>query len=489
MPMSSLILTPEHVLAALRLWQGGNPERWPLAHLRLWAQAALTRDHHATLAETGPAAQNRAVLELGLQEVHRFHPETSELLRARFEHRQEMLLLANRQNVTEQGILYRQRQAVRSLTDALLRLETAASERWQARAFSHLAPPSYHKLIGVDTFQARLQDALLAERHHFMAAATGIGGIGKTALADQVVRHLIQTTRFTEIAWVTAKQTHLSAMGRLQVDSGRAALTLPMLWEELATQFGLEATAVTSQLQRQRTVQRYIRDCPCLVVIDNLETVTDYRTLIPELQQWKNPTKFLLTSRISLLDRPDVFSVGLQELPAVAAFELIRSEAEYSGFQELAAVDDRALQQIYDAVGGNPLALKLIIGQLRFYSLSRVLARFSAYSGGPTAGHTGGHAGGSEGLFDYIFSEIWETLSDSSKESLLGLTHAGASGFTLEHLVTFTGIDEMIAAAALPELVMLSLVEVAGNLTERRYRLHRLTELFLRGMFEPGDQS
>jgi hypothetical protein len=45
-------------------------------------------------------------------------------------------------------------------------------------------------------------------------------------------------------------------------------------------------------------------------VIDNLETVADYRTLLPELRKWQGPSKFVITSRLRLLDEPGIFSLA-----------------------------------------------------------------------------------------------------------------------------------------------------------------------------------
>src|SRR5690606_10618697 len=98
-----------------------------------------------------------------------------------------------------------------------------------------------------------------------------------------------------------------------------------------------------------------------------------------------------------------------------SSLQLIRQEAKRGGFTDLAAASDEDILKIYEVVGGNPLALKLIIGQLRFYSLSSVLSRFAAKKLTET----------NEGIFDYIFREIWESLDDNSKTILISLTQAG----------------------------------------------------------------
>ena len=196
--------------------------------------------------------------------------------------------------------------------------------------------------------------------------------------------------------------------------------------------------------------------------------------MIPELKKWQNPTKFLLTSRIRLLTEPGVFSYSHRELNEKAALQLIRQEANRAGFDDLATAQDGDLLQIFNVVGGNPLALKLIIGQLRFYSLATVLQRFSAHKGNET----------NEGIFDYIFREIWESLDDNSKIVLVSLTQAGESGFSVEHLIAVSELSDSVVYKCLTDLVLISLVDIAGSLLERRYRLHRLTEMFLLHMIE-----
>ncbi len=472
--MSSLqFVSSDDVLEALRLWHGREKAVWPLAQLRLRTEVRDDMLKYSSLAEVGMAAQNRAILNRGLESLHTIAPDAEELLRQRFENRRDVLEVAANLNISESSLYYRQRQAVAQLTEIINNLEDQASSEWQERILNRLPLPSYTELVGIETARQQLLDALLNRESHFIIAIEGLGGLGKTALADRLTRDLTKSTRFDDIAWVTAKQTHLSSLGRLQVETNRPALTFAMLIDQLATQFNLSLTDTDLHVQRQRLVKQYLRDQHCLVVIDNLETVADYHTLLPELRKWQEPSKFVITSRLRLLEETGIFSMALAELPMTSAFDLIRLEARRTGFGSLAAAADEELQQIYDVVGGNPLALKLITGQLRFHSLDRVLDRFGA----------GRDLETQEGLFDYIYREIWENLHNDGKSVLLALTQAGESGFTFEHLVDIVGLEESCVNAALEELALLSLVDLGGNLSERRYRLHRLTENFLLRMF------
>lgn len=468
------ILNTDDVLESLRLWHGGDVSHWPLAHLRLGAQLSQKQNIHSSFAESGLATQNRAILSFGLEHLRSASPESEELLRQRFEHRQDVIAVANSLNVAQSSLYYRQRQAISQLTEILIQLEEDASKDWQERMQARLDLPTYTELVGMEETQSKIVNALLNQDEHFIVSIDGLGGLGKTALAHKTSSDFIHSRRFEEIAWVTAKQTHLTSRGRLQVETGRPALTFPMLLDKLTTQFDLPESVKGTKLQKQRFVKQFLQERACLIVIDNLETIADYQDLIPEIKNLQNPSKFLITSRFRLIDHPGVFSYSLSELPRLSAYKLLRMEAERTGFFDLANAQDNDLSKIYDLVGGNPMALKLIVGQLRFHSLPRVLDRLAESQ----------HNDSGIGLFDYIYYEAWETLNDDSKLILLTLTQAGDGGFTLQHIVSLTNLPEIKVESCIEELILISLVDQKGSLWERKYSLHRLTELFLLRVFD-----
>ncbi len=81
----------------------------------------------------------------------------------------------------------------------------------------------------------------------------------------------------------------------------------------------------------------------------------------------------MLTSRKALFDEPAVRNVVVPELSLVHALRLVRLEAGQRHLRDVAEASDDELQPIYDTVGGNPLALKLVVGQLYLLPLAHVL--------------------------------------------------------------------------------------------------------------------
>jgi hypothetical protein len=68
-------------------------------------------------------------------------------------------------------------------------------------------------------------------------------------------------------------------------------------------------------------------------------------------------------------------------------------------------------------------------------------------------------------------------LDTASRKLLLVMPLAQNGPF--DQLMTLTNLDRDTLNQALQGLVTLSLVQVGGNLQERRYTIHRLTETFL----------
>jgi hypothetical protein len=205
---------------------------------------------------------------------------------------------------------------------------------------------------------------------------------------------------------------------------------------------------------------------PTLVVVDNLETMADYQTLLPTLLKLANPTKFLLTSRHSLRAHPDIFSWTLPELSLADTLYLLRQEAKTRGLAGVAEATDDQLQPIHHLVGGNPLALKLVVGQMSMLSLAQVLENLKQAQGQSI-----------NELYTYIYWQAWHMLDAASRHVFLMMPLANDG--PLAQLETVTQLDPAALSQALQQLVALSLVQVKGTLAERRYTLHRLTETFL----------
>src|SRR5690606_32329767 len=117
----------------------------------------------------------------------------------------------------------------------------------------------------------------------------GMGGIGKTALADAVTRQVIRHFYFEQVLWIR--------VGGERADGAPAGLTADALMTRLAQKLIPNLSLETSIRQRDEQVHDILKTLPHLVVIDNLESseASDNWTCL--LRELSYPSKFLLTSR------------------------------------------------------------------------------------------------------------------------------------------------------------------------------------------------
>jgi len=114
------------------------------------------------------------------------------------------------------------------------------------------------------------------------------------------------------------------------------------------------------------------------------------------------------------------------------------------------------------------LALKLLTSQLRIHPLAVVLNDLM-----------GARSRSVEALYTYIYQQAWALLDASAQDLLLAMPLVSEQGGKLALLETITELSTAELRAALDTLVTMNLVDVRGDLHERRYTIHSLTRAFL----------
>ncbi|MBV7333011.1 hypothetical protein KFU94_33240 [Chloroflexi bacterium TSY] len=344
--------------------------------------------------------------------------------------------------------------------------ETATPKRLDPhKVLARLEPLPDQKLFGVETARTRLEAVIEPQDRPWLIAIDGIGGIGKTTLADTLVRRFVESERFADIGWVSAKQEEFLANVGIQ-ETGRPALDAGTLTDSLLEQLDERSHLAASSQEKQAALLRLVKEHPYFIVVDNLESVVDYEALVPYLRQLANPSKFLITSRLTLQAHTDIYCYSLTELNEADTLAFLRHESKTRGIARLADASDEQYQTIYQVVGGNPLALKLVMGQVRFLALSQVLANLVEAQGKRI-----------DQLYTYIYWQAWQMLDNTGRQLFVTMPTIPNGNF--EQLIAISELDPDDVQIALERLIALSLVQVRGDLDEPRYQLHRLTETFL----------
>jgi hypothetical protein len=448
------------VQAALRAWHKteGTAEN-------LLEELLLVQESRAALGgESSPTskrlATNQVLLE-AIDELAEQNEQAAEILRLRFPDDNTLLMVGYRLHIGEYAVSRQQRDAITSLTEIIAAKEAALREKKRLAIEAQLPPSSYRELFGIASAQKALNERLLAEDGPWVLALVGIGGIGKTALADSLVRGIIHRFRFADVIWLRVDP---------QTMSGRSLspqFTFEQLIAGLALRLGLgDGSPAEQQL---RLVRGRLKEEPHLVVIDNVESDAETAYLMDHLNDLAQPGKFLVTSRSRLPKGAAVFQYSLSELTREDSLALIRHQAEARGVTGVAEETDETLESIYELTGGNPLALKLVVSLLDVLPLPQVLD-----------GLARSRPGAIEELYRYIYWQSWQLLSENAKSLLQAMPLVAESGGEPAYLGAISGLDEAALWPAVQELSGRSLLEVRGTLQEKRYGVHRLTETFLR---------
>lgn len=458
-----------HVQAALRDWRDPmGAENSPLIRLQ------LVRQKLSAVHEQQPMVHRlvlNEVLQEQLSQLRQQDTEQADLLIRRYLDNESVLAVADALYLDKDSFLRRQRKAVRGLTACLLRAEEQTRDRHARQMEAGLYPPTYYQLFGVDHVLEDLVRRMLSADGAPVLALVGLGGIGKTALADAAARQLIRRFRFEQVVWLRVGGFSAGFEWAGKNNQTPAELTAESLMAWLAPRVVPHMSTTLPPRQRNAQVREVLKVMPSLIIIDNLElpgSGADWAAILPDLA---SPSRFLLTSRTRITEQAGIYHFPVRELSLEHARELIRAYGEHIGLADMTAADAAQVRRVYEVVGGNPLALKLVVSLAAVRPLPDILADLRQ-----------GYSPKSGSLYQDIYRQAWQSLSDPAQELLEIMPMAGDSGMAPEQMQRLSGLSDTAFWPAIDELAQRSLLEVmspAGEVQERRYTIHRLTETFL----------
>lgn len=427
-----------------------------------WASSASVTQLLQGQKAWTPAVAIGHLFELLLKQLRQEQPAYADLLYGRFWQNLSVAQMVTSQRPvaqSERSFYMQQKEAIVRFTELLLQAEMQAQQQDHAnQLLARLPLASYDQLFGVENVVNALVDRLAEADHHHILCIKGIGGIGKTALADQAVRRFVaQGQPLSGLFWITAKQEYLTELG---IQGQASHVRLEQLFDELGQKLDLPEVLRLPLGQKVEKLIAPLRVEPHLIVIDNLETIEDFRSLTPWLAKLAGPTKFLLTSRQTLPALKRVTTVELREMARDVAMRFITHTAHAKNALEVDA------ERLYNLVGGNPLAIILAVSQLAVAPEDVV--------------YEGVRLGNPSNIYSYIYAGAWNRLDDAARELLFAIQRAGDQA-DWGWLEMICGMPSAELQTTLQQLLDLSLIQMQRDMEQRRvYAIHRLTSTFLR---------
>jgi len=421
------------------------------------------RESHGN--NSNPLELRRATNEVLLDAIEQLAVQDereADILRFRFMEGRITRRVAYKVHASTDQVNRWQRSAISNLTQIIYGQEIALRDQRRLTLESSIPAPPYSRLFGFERVQSEIADQLIRGDGAWIVAIIGIGGIGKTSLADAAVRDTIDSLAFDKILWSRVNARTLSGERREPGECFERLLT------DLAQQLW-PSTPLATTAEIQQRLRLTLREKPHLVVIDNLVSTAMTLFILERVRELTNPSKFLLTSRSRPTVSASAYFVSLEELPLTEAGNLLRFHAKAIGLAELAEATDLVIESIYNLTGGNPLALKLVTSLASVLPLASILSDLEATRPGPI-----------EDLYRYIYWESWRTLSSDAQALLQAMPLVAESGALPEQMKEISSLVEKAFWPAVTELITRSLLEVRGSIHDRRYGIHHLTDSFLR---------
>lgn len=297
----------------------------------------------------------------------------------------------------------------------------------------------YSNFVGRHELRKAVLEAIQGDPRMWIINIHGPGGVGKSALVNWVTYELFRLGDFEAILQLTAKETILTDSGIARYS--RSLYSLENLIDHILSLFLEEVGDDPSE--RRAAALECLRAWKTLVVLDNMETVSDGRILsfVRDISP-DSKSRVVLTSRQRTGGWENAISVGELSDSEMLEFVMLKSDELEVAFP----TDPKILVELKEVTGGLPLAAQWIIGQYKRTKDIGGALRSAQARESP--------------VLEFSFRNIWSVLSHEARAVLALMT-------------IFDGpveIREMALASEMPaDRVERAFVELADvTLVERR---------------------
>lgn len=328
--------------------------------------------------------------------------------------------------------------ALESATDdEARRLQDAGTAFAINEGLNRLLETGFEKFIGRQVLRERIVQSVVRDPRIWIVNVHGPGGVGKSAAVNWAAHEFLRQKKFESIIQLTAKETALTQAGIKTVN--RNLYSLENLLDQILLVF-LEDTNADLETKK-RTAVDILSTYSTLLVLDNMETITDGR-ILSFMQDLPVGTKakILMTSRTK---------TGGWELP-IPVSELNPNEIrEFVNYKRLELdvpsfpLDEASIDRVARASGGLPLAIQWIMGRFK-----------KTRSLGQAVGDMNNK---DSPVLEFSFRNIWNSLAPDAR-SLLGILTIFENPPRIEQIAIATAWSLDRIRIALDQLTEVTLV-------------------------------
>jgi tetratricopeptide (TPR) repeat protein len=332
---------------------------------------------------------------------------------------------------------------------------TEATKTRPARAYHNLPAPTYSQFVMRQQVYDEVLDGL--RQRSAVVLMASLGGMGKTSLAREVAARCLSGD---------ATMPEVDAVVWLSDKDRPGTTNLTVVLNEIARTLDYPGLTQLAYDEKRHEVEQLLRRQVVLVIIDNFETITD-DALLHWLLRLPEPSKAIITTREYRRELRSSWPIDLGGMDQAEARQLIAERMRALKIERL--IDDPAqLDPLIRATGGNPKAIELAIGLIKYERrpLPQVIDDLHGARGA---------------LFEDLFTRTWLLLDAAARHVLLALTLFPASA-SHAALGATAGQPELAFDRAVDLLADLSLIDVQHIHVQSRprYALHPLVRAFAR---------